>query len=211
METQIINDNSCIRVINDGTPLLINKAQIKTIDTVKNELVRIDIGEGALRHIYIRATEVTLPAGLADVNALRDAIKAMLDGTDCCAQMTAIAQSELGKMAEVKASVDTLGQNQSAQLGNVLTALGQIKDALNGNNDRFREPVRIDESNPLVIYNGFVASFSAAGPTASDPLWAVQKVMRTGDTFIYLWANGNKQFTNIWDNRETLDYQPLGA
>lgn len=79
MAIQIIDDLSCIRIVNGAQSLLINKPLVKTIDTPDNDTVRIDIGEGVLRHVYIRLSDVTVPAGLADVNALREFIKGMLD------------------------------------------------------------------------------------------------------------------------------------
>jgi hypothetical protein len=260
METQIINDNSCIRVINDGTPLLIIKTQVKTIDTVKNEMVRIDIGEGALKHIYIKYSDVTLPAGLADVFALRDAVKAMLDVAQAQADLTPLttliqttSTAQTDGITAVKTSVDTLAQqvtasgnaqtqnlaavkqsvdalslistNQSAQLdgikqeviksGNSQTTLltsmaqvlGQINQSLAAANNNLSQPVRVDESVPMVVYNGFAG---AVGAATTDPVWAIQRITRNGDMYIYEWANGNKQYTNIWDNRYNLNYLPAG-
>ncbi|MFI5195700.1 MAG: hypothetical protein ACHQD8_01300 [Chitinophagales bacterium] len=214
METQIINDNSCIRVVNDGTPLFLVKTQIKTIDTVKNEMVRIDIGEGALRHIYIKHADVTIPAGLADASALRDAIKAMLDtaqpGTDLTGltnliQTTGQAQTE--GINAVKASVDALGQTSATLLTNMAQVLGQINQSLNAANISLSQPIRVDESVPMVVYNGYAVAIGAA---TADPVWAIQRITRNGDLFIYEWAGGNKQYTNIWDNRAALNYLPVG-
>ena len=310
METQIINDNSCIRVINDGTPLLIIKTQVKTIDTVKNEMVRIDIGEGALKHIYIKFSDVTLPAGLADVFALRDAVKAMLDtaqaqadftpltnliqstGTaqtdginavkasvDSLSQtITASGNAQSSHIVELKASLDTLtslmtstgnaqtqnlaavkesmdalnqqvttsgnaqtqnlaavklgmdalnqtsttqseqldgikqevinsGKSQTTLLTSIAQVLGQINQSLAAANNNLSQPVRVDESVPMVVYNGFAG---AVGAATTDPVWAIQRITRNGDMYIYEWANGNKQYTNIWDNRYNLNYLPAG-
>lgn len=285
METQIINDNSCIRVINDGTPLLIIKTQVKTIDTVKNDMVRIDIGEGALKHIYIRFADVIAPAGLADVSALRDAIKGMLDGAQagvdltplttlmqgCCKsqtdnlnavktsvdaltqqvtangnteaqnvtavkqsvdtltqQVTADGNTQTQNLAAVKQSVDALGQTVTAQsaqldgirqevvnsgktqatvLNSVAQTLGQINQALATALNNISQPVRVDESVPMVVYNGFANSGGAA---TADPVWAIQRITRNGDMYIYEWANGNKQYASIWDNRYNLNYLPAG-
>jgi hypothetical protein len=270
METQIINDNSCIRVINDGTPVLVIKSNIKTIDTAKNDMVRIDIGEGPLRHIYIRFADVTLPAGLADVFALRDAIKAMLDTaavvaapaadfTPLTTLMQNCCQTQSDGINSVKTGIDTLAQqvtaNTQAQTdaisslqvsnGNLLKAvntgnatqtqnlqgihdviastsntqanlltsmsqaLNQLNTTLSGNNTP-KDPIRIDESVPMVVYNGYAVSANPAGPATSDPVWAIQRVTRNGDMIIYSWANGNKQFVNAWDSRYNLNYISVG-
>jgi len=267
METQIINDNSCIRVINDGTPLLISKIQIKTIDTVKNEMVRIDIGEGALRHIYIKHADVTVPAGLADAFALRDAIKEMLDGSQGAVDLSPVIKllqtsgnsktdginnvkasvdtltqqvatsgdAQAQNLAAVKLSVDALGQiitnsspavelqlihdeiasngtTQANLLTNMTKVLNQINVSLSGNNNNLKYPVRIDESVPMVVYNGFAVSATPAGPATLDPVWAIQRVTASrGGAYTYEWANGNQQFTNIWDDRYNLNYLPLVA
>src|ERR1700733_9486132 len=112
MGTQIINDNSCIRIISGDTPLIINKSQVKTIDVVKNQTIRIDIGAGALRNIYIRFSDVTLPAGLPDVDTLRDAIKAMLDGAENDNSSLAVnVVSVKTSVDAVKTSVDSVAQS----------------------------------------------------------------------------------------------------
>ncbi len=266
METQIINDNSCIRVINDGTPVLVIKSNIKTIDTVKNDMVRIDIGEGPLRHIYIHFADVTLPGGLADVFALRDAIKGMLDTAAAAADFTPLTtlmqnccKAQSDGIAAVKTGVDTLtqqvttssqaqtdainnlqasnanlvkavntgaatqvqslqgihdeivnaGNTQAGLLTNMAQALNQLNTTLSGNNSP-KDPIRIDESVPMVVYNGYAVSANPAGPATTDPVWAIERVTRNGDMIIYEWANGNKQFTNIWDNRYNLNYSSVG-
>lgn len=239
MATQIINDNSCIRIIKDDTTLLINKAQVRTIDTLQNDTVRIDIGKRSLRNVYIRLADVTAPAGLADVNALRDAIKAMFDnnGVDnntlngnidqvktmlgaMGQQITAIQQG-IGSVAQAMAGLSTAqglqtlqdaitnsGQNQLTQLGILSQMLADIKSMINGNNN-FREPVLVDESVPMVVYNGFITPASGTDAVTANPIWAIQRVTRNGDMFTYEWADGSQQFTNIWDNRYNLKYQPL--
>ncbi len=273
MATQIINDISCIRIINGEIPFLINKSQVKTIATAKNDNVRIDIGEGPLRNIYIKFSDVTVPQGLPDVDALRDAIKTMLDatGNDNSAVVTNVGEVKssvdtvktsvdtvagnittvgatqtqnlnavkesvdtLGtQMSSVKTSVDSLGtsisninpatglqsihdvivstaQTQATQFTSMTTALTQIKTLLqSGGNDNLKDPVRIDETVPMIVYNGYLTPTGEAAAT-TDQVWAVQRVTRTGDTFVYEWANGNKQFINSWDNRYYATFSPAG-
>ena len=273
MSVQIINDNSCIRVVNGTTPLLIHKSQVKTIDTIKNDTVRVDIGEGTLRHIYIKFSDVVAPSGLADANALRDAIKAMLDGAETdnsslisnmadvktsvdvvktsvdgvgqkvtdasTAQTTALSAVKqsvdaLGvQISAVKDSVTGLGQAianisplaglqgiqdaitnsnkaQATQFANMSQALSDMKTILDGSSDNFKDPVRVDESVPMMVYNGYVLSAAHYGTATQDPVWAIQRVTRNGDAFIYEWAGGAKNFTNVWDNRHNLTYAPVG-
>jgi hypothetical protein len=293
MQTQIINDNSCIRIVNDNLPVLVNKAQIKTIDTAKNEMVRIDIGEGPLKQIYIKFSEVTVPAGLADVNALRDAIKAMMDsscaGSGVAVDLTPlvnVAQSELAKVTEVKGSIDALTQqvittgqahndsilqvntgvsaisqqvtassdtqtrnlsavklsvdavstgvaaagaiqhdaivavtdsvnafklDQATLIGNLGTLMLQIKNILSGANDPFKNPVFLDDTEPGNVYYGYIDTVVVSTnsiPPSAVPAFAIQKISKDrSGVLTYQWANGNRQFTNIWDNRAVLQYQ----
>lgn len=204
MEIQVINDNAVIRVVTDGVPLLIIKSQIKTIDTVKNEMVRIDIGEGALHHIYIRHADVTLPQGLVDAAALRDVIKAMLDGSGN--DFTPVVQG----LAQVHEDITAASANQAGLLTNMLAVLNSVKQSLDGTNSNFAQPARVDESVPMVVYNGYVVALATA-PQTANPVWAIQRITRNGDMFVYEWANGNRNYTNVWDDRYTLNYQPLAV
>ena len=189
MDTQIINDNSCIRVVNDGTPLLIIKTQVKTIDTVKNEMVRIDIGEGALKHIYINFADVTNPAGLGDVFALRDAIKAMLDTAqqaqaDFTPMMTAMQNCCKGQtdgINAVKASVDSLSQ-QVTTSGN--TQSSHIVEVKAG----------IDTLTSII---------TATGNSQSQSLAAVKESMDTLNQQVT--ASGNAQTQNLTAVKQSVD------
>ena len=66
MSYQIFNDSACIRIQltnapNDVKVLMVVKEQIKTVDIIKSNIVRIDIGEGPLKNIYINFQDVTFP------------------------------------------------------------------------------------------------------------------------------------------------------
>jgi hypothetical protein len=74
----IISDSGgCISIENDGVALLVSKLHIKTIDTVGRDAVRINIGEGPLRNIYIKQSEMVTP-NVENVYELRDFIKNLL-------------------------------------------------------------------------------------------------------------------------------------
>ena len=85
--------------------------------------------------------------------------------------------------------------------------LGQINQTMAAANNNLSQPVRVDESVPRVVYNGYAGTVGAA---TTDPVWAIQRITRNGDMYIYEWASGNKQYTNIWDNRYNLKYLPAG-
>lgn len=188
MATEIYNDGASLRIVNNGNVILVSKLQIKTIDTIRNDVVRIDIGEGALKNIYLKYAEVSVPNGIPDVNQLRDLLNGML-------------QSSVGGGAtEVKQDTEI------NILNGILGALTDLKVIMNNNSDCCKNPIRIDESNPNVVYKGF----AVAGSVTSEAVWAIQRVTRESDIIIYEWTDGNELYDNIWDNRYELNYLPIG-
>lgn len=190
MAIQIFNDGASIRIVNAASVLLINKSHIKTIDTVRDNTIRLDIGSGALKNVFIKFQEVTIPAALPDVYALRDAINAMLQTTGT------------GLATEAKQDI------QIELLSGILSALTEIKIAISnlkcGCNGQI---MRIDESNPLVTYVGYANMGSLPG----DAAWQIQRTRRfvTNDIVVVEWADGNQLFDNIWDQRHELNYLEL--
>ena len=190
MATQIIDDGASIRIINAASVLLINKSHIKTIDTVKDNTIRLDIGSGALKNVFIKFTEVTIPAALPDVYALRDSINAMLknNGGGLATEQKQDIQIEL-----LSGILSTLTE--------IKTAINNLKCCCNG------QIMRIDESNPLVTYVGYANMGSLPG----DAVWQIQRTTRfaTNDIVIVEWADGNELFDNIWDQRLEINYLAL--
>jgi hypothetical protein len=192
MAIQILNDGASLRIVNAASVLLINKSHIKTIDTVRDNTIRLDISSGALKNIFIKFSEVTIPAALPDVYALRDAINSMLQ------------TNTAGLATEQKQDV------QIELLSGILSALNEIKITI-GNLKccGCGQIMRIDESNPLVTYVGY----AAAGSQPNQAVWSIQRTTRfaTNDIVIVEWADGNELFDNIWDQRLELNYQALGG
>jgi hypothetical protein len=62
--------------------------------------------------------------------------------------------------------------------------------------------VRIDEVNKNLIYIGK----ATIGSLTSSAVWQIQRVTTTGSVTATLWADGNANFDNIWDNRAVLTY-----
>ena len=190
MAIQIFNDGASLRIVNAASVLLINKSHIKTIDTVRDNTIRLDIGSGALKNVFIKFADVTIPAALPDVYALRDAINAMLQTNG----------SGLATEAKQDIQIELLSGILSA-LTEIKIAIGNLKCCCNG------QIMRIDESNPLVTYVGYANMGSLPG----DAVWQIQRTTRfaTNDIVIVEWADGNELFDNIWDQRVELRYQVL--
>ncbi|NLR58842.1 hypothetical protein HGH93_12065 [Chitinophaga polysaccharea] len=187
---KIVDDKNVIRIINGTSALLVHKSQVRTIDVLQDN-VRIDIGEGALHHIYVQWSTVSDPV-TPDVQTLRDAIATML--------LQPFTLTGAG---------DATAANQGVEIG-ILQEMSSILDEIRNGisfmvNDIFNNPLAIDESVPNVVYYGY--AYPGAKP--DDAKWAVKRVTRTGDLFTYEWANGAQTFVSAWSNRYGLVYQKL--
>jgi hypothetical protein len=188
MSLQIINDGACIRIQQDTAILLITKSQIKTIDTVRTDTVRIDIGEGALKNIYVRYTDVTDPV-VQNAAELKDAIRAML-ATGGGSGSGATEESQVSILTELQ-NLKSIFRTQYYGFGNELDLTK-------------REPSKIDESNPNVIYKGW----HKIRGVPSDPEWAIQRITRANDIVTYEWSFGSWMQNNVWDDRLNGYYLP---
>jgi hypothetical protein len=70
MITQIINTGASLKIINDGVSKFVMKAQIREVDIVRDTIIRLDIGEGALYNVFVDQLTVTVPpsTGVEDYN-----------------------------------------------------------------------------------------------------------------------------------------------
>lgn len=65
------------------------------------------------------------------------------------------------------------------------------------------EALRIDTGSPAgTNYYGY----AELGTANSDALWRIKKVVTTGTVTEVTYADGNKLFDNVWDDRATLSY-----
>ena len=125
--TQIINNGASLKIISaDGTRNIM-KQEIIEIGIIKDTLVKIDIGQGALNNIFINYPEVSVPQ-TPSADALVDAINAMLQTTIVIPPGIA---TELNQQKEI-------------------SDLDNIKNSL-----LFQAPQISDETNPKTIYKGF--------------------------------------------------------
>lgn len=185
MATEILNNGASLKITSDGSPRFILKNQIREVEIVRDTIIKIDIGQGALYNVFIDQVEVTVPVS-ANVDDLRDQIMAMLQTS-----VTAgLATQEL-QNAEIN------------QIKNLQESVTGLKDKITSlDNKLFYEPAIIDQSNANVVYEGF----AAPGLKTSEPVWAILKVTNAKGVLSYKWSGGNKNFDKIWDNRKTLLY-----
>lgn len=105
---------------------------------------------------------------------------------------------------EVKTEV----QNLNTPLSNIQTALEDlvvIKQKVTDINlaHVFSQPYRIDEAAEGVVYKGYTLTI---GATDDATVWAISKEVKLLNVTSLLWANGTKEFNQIWDNRAGLVY-----
>lgn len=185
MAIEITNNGASLKIKNGLQIRNIMKAQIIEIVVVKTNIIKIDIGKGALYNIFIPYADVTVPV-TADPEALKDAINDLLVSAGIVGSATEAKQiEEIGKLNLLNEQVTTI-KNAVSTLDNKI----------------FFEPVLIDESNPNIIYKGF----ASPAANAEEAVWAIQRISNTGDVCSYQWADGNKNFDNIWNNRTSLLY-----
>lgn len=60
----------------------------------------------------------------------------------------------------------------------------------------------LDEVSADLMYIGE----ADPGADMGDPVWKIKKVETSGSETTILWADGNENFDNIWDNRAILTY-----
>jgi hypothetical protein len=185
MDFQIFNDGAVIRIENGTKTLLVSKEQVKTIDTIQNNIVRIDIGEGPLKNIFINYQDVTNPV-VASANELRDLIK----GWMLSDQYNAGDATEQGQI------------NLLSKLGDIATILEAIK--LKEVDLTQLEPSRVDESNPYMIYRGWHKGYGFVDVNE----WAIERIRKDGDEIIHEWASGTQKQNYAWLDRLTYQYYP---
>lgn len=185
MATEILNNGASLKITSDGSPRFILKNQIREVEIVRDTIIKIDIGQGALYNVFIDQADVTAPAS-SNVDDLRDQIMAMLQTNGVAGLATQELQTvEINQIKTLQASVSGLNDK--------VTSL---------DNKLFYEPAIIDQSNANIVYEGF----SAPGLKTSEPVWAILKITNTKGVLSYKWSGGNKNFDKIWENRKTLEY-----
>ena len=124
----IYDTGACLKLIIKENISLINKGQVRTIDIVRGDTIRIDIGQGALKNVYIRPNDMDYPLGVKSVSEFRDYIGGLM------VQLTGDGSNLMALQVKL---LDAINRSW---LGNLLA------NSL---------PSREDESQPSVVYRGF--------------------------------------------------------
>ena len=62
--------------------------------------------------------------------------------------------------------------------------------------------IQIDEIDANTIYIGRAEE----GTLSADPYWQIKKISIVGTVTSILWADGDDNFDNVWNNRASLSY-----
>jgi len=84
-----------------------------------------------------------------------------------------------------------LAQRQVDAINNSSGGGGSFKDKL----------LQVD-----TVGNTNYLGYATAGSVTSGAVWAIKRVVETGNNVVITWADGTKDFDNIWDNRTSLTY-----
>jgi hypothetical protein len=186
MAIEITNNGASIKINQDGVLFRnIMKNKIIEIVVIKDNIIKIDIGKGALYNVFIPFMNVTIPVTSSPEN-LKDAINSMLTSTVSVGSAT-----EEKQLIEIQ-SLEVL----NATADSIKTVMETLDSKL------FFEPILIDESNPNLIYKGFAPPAS----NTKDAVWAIQRISTNNNICSYQWALGNKNFVHEWSKRETIEY-----
>lgn len=186
MATQMIDDGSEIKIVTNGVPKIVTKANVKTVEVLINTIIKIDIGKDPLHNIYVDQSTVDNPVTVSPAD-LRDKIALMLQpvaGTGT----TATAANQL---------------LQTAELQNIKTSVTDLNTKVSfANSNMVLEPKLIDETEGNKIYKGY--AIPGSDPAAA--VWAIQRVTNTDGILSYHWATGTKNFDRQWTLRREYQY-----
>jgi hypothetical protein len=188
---QVYSEGATIRIEQSGDngeilrSLVIAKDQVKTVDIIKDFIVRIDIGEGPLKNIFVDYRLVTYPVADSVVDL-----------------KTMIANMLTSEINDGDAPSELTQQNILYKVQDIAQMLTTIKDK-ETDFSQF-EPSRVDESNPNMVYRGWHKDFGV--PDAAE--WAIERITRVNDEEIHEWAFGHKKQIYKWTERATQQYAP---
>jgi hypothetical protein len=191
MPTTIAHDGRLLLITIElgdrATTYYINKQQIRLIEYHDEETIRINMGEGPLKPVYIRASDVTTPAGLINAKLVRAYLSGLCKNDDTATSPTLENQLE-----------------QSKLLDEINGVLGDIKTALTVYNPAniFNQPLIMDSITPGTVYYGY----AVAGTAVNAAGWAIKRVVTSGGVTNILWSNGNLNLSNSWNNRAAFTY-----
>lgn len=201
MSIQVYSYGALIRIVNNGSVLLIAKSQIKTVEVIRDDTVKISIGEGTLSELLIKLSDVTVPSGILDVAALRDAISHMLDYSNGYEEMALTKQqSEIDQLIEIKQVLNLWHSTQQIDLNFQqleVNALISISNRL----------VEEKENNQQILFSIGDQTLKIISLTdkVSDIKDIEESLITKQDSLINLIAGQSVQFASMVDKLTTIN------
>jgi hypothetical protein len=93
-------------------------------------------------------------------------------------------------------SISTIGTMPAISMGNISDGTITTKEE--------DYDIRIDKVSDGTSYYGFAAL--GQGTNTAGTVWKIMQKVYSSTSSVFLFADGNKNFDNIWDNRGTLTY-----
>jgi hypothetical protein len=176
MSIEIESTKEHLRIINNGIVRNLNKQNIREFSILRNTILKIDIGGGALRNIFLPIADITIPSH-SSATTLLGQLDEMLVNAD---------NNLLEKIGELEITLTSLSEN-----------IMNIKPSTT-----ILQPNLVDESNPNLIYTGYAVN----GALPSEASWAIMRTSISDEVQQNTWANGSQAMESIWSNRANLSY-----
>jgi hypothetical protein len=177
MNISITNNHTTLTIANGENTRTINKTLIREVSILKNNILKLDIGGGALRNIFLPIAEISEPT-FGDAVDLTEQINAMLVPQD---------ETILNDLTDL-----------SATIGGIQNRLSGLMPAT------LQQPILVDDSNPNVIYSGFAV---IGANTHAAQWAIMRTILGTDDVQRNQWVNGAQLLESSWDARFNYTYQ----
>jgi len=145
-------------------------------------------------------TSLGTEATLLDIETVLDGIASELALIYTNLQLNTITTATLGTettLAAIKAKTDLLNFT-----GVKLRTTGEDGGGGGGGSSINDKLLQVDSVAPNTTYLGY----ADAGSLTSAVVWAIKRIIETGNDVSITWADGDNSFDNIWDNRLILSY-----
>jgi hypothetical protein len=167
----------------------VNKGQIRKIDMPNNNMVRICVGDNPAQAIIITAGDVAYPSGLVDSKQVLDYL----------VQISKAGFTDIATASNQEAMA-TMMDDMNTLLSGIYQALSVYNPA-----NVFNQPLIMDNAVAGAAYYGY----AVAGTAVNAAGWAIKKVVVSGGNTNILWASGNMNLANVWNNRASFTYSAI--
>lgn len=197
MSIKIISIGACFIINNKQSVFYLAKSHIRMLSIVRDDTIKIETSEYPDQNIFIPFREVTLPeleTAPMLLSWMNSELPVATTGGGGGGQGLATEATLLLLLAEFR------------QVKGILEKIALMIENNVGNGTlEGREPDLIDNSQEYTIYRGWVDS-TQSGTGIENPIWAIQKEDTKILPAVKTWADGNKNYDNVWSERYNLDY-----